>query len=271
VSAASSDKPRIRAWWIVGGAVIGAAAIVGAVGLVWRGFSPAPTPATPGASCTIGNDRLQCADSSTASLCRDGKWVTMPCRGPSGCTDWDAGPECDDDFGQAGEPCRVGISGDNLACTTDRLSELTCLAGTWALARTCKGAKKCIITGTTPNCDDSLGDVGDPCVASASESNFACATNKTMEVVCDAPSKTLQPSITCRGPKGCWVDRVDSSKVYCDQSMARIGDKCGPVDNQSCSVDAKQELKCSPQLTWQKQRDCKKAGCKIKNSEVVCD
>jgi len=113
-----------------------------------------------------------------------------------------------------------------------------------------------------------MGDVGDPCVVSASDTNFACATNKTMEVVCDASSKTLQPSVTCRGPKGCWVDR---GKVYGDQSMARIGDKCGPVDSQSCSEDVKQELKCPPPLTWQKQRDCKKAGCKTKNGEVVCD
>jgi len=53
--------------------------------------------------------------------------------------------------------------------------------------------------------------------------------------------------------------------------MARVGEKCRPVDNHSCSEDATQELKCSPQFTWIKQRDCKHGGCKIKSNEVYCD
>jgi hypothetical protein len=216
----------------------------------------------------IGNNKFQCTDPSAALLCRNGKWVNMPCRGPKGCTGSGSFQQCDDDLATAGEACMMAISGDNLACGIDKLSELTCVTGTWKLTRTCKGPKHCSITGTIINCDDTMGDVGDLCTVDQGDDNYGCSTDKKIEVVCDAATNKFQPSNTCRGPKGCWIE---NNRVFCDQAMARIGDKCRPVDNHSCSEDATQELKCSPQFTWIKQRDCKHSGCKIKSSEVYCD
>ena len=99
---------------------------------------------------------------------------------------------------------------------------------------------------------------GSPCV---SNGKYQC-TDPATALLCQGSKMVTMP---CRGPKGCWID---NNRVYCDQNMARIGDKCRPVDNHSCSEDSTQELKCSPQFTWIKQHDCKHSGCKIKNSEV---
>jgi hypothetical protein len=222
---------------------------------------------TPGSPC-VSNGKYQCTDPGAALLCQSGKMVNMPCRGPKGCSGMGMSSQCDDDFAMPGEACMMAVSGDNLACGTEKVTELTCVAGSWKLTRTCKGPKKCTITGTMINCDDSMGDVNDPCTVEAGDNNYGCTTDKKIEVVCDASSSKFLPSNTCRGPKGCYIE---SDKVFCDQSMARLGDKCRPVDNHSCSEDATQELKCSPQFTWIKQRDCKHSGCKIKSSEVYCD
>jgi hypothetical protein len=216
----------------------------------------------------IGNNKFQCSDPSNALLCANGKWTPMPCRGPRGCTGTGMSQRCDDDIAQAGDACLMESGGDNLACSADKLTELTCVANTWKMTRTCKGPKKCVITGTILNCDDSMGDVGDPCVVEAGENNYGCSSDKKIEVVCDAATSKFQLSQACRGPNGC---HIEGTSVYCDRSMARIGEKCRPVDNHSCSEDATQELKCSPQFTWIKQRDCKHSGCKIKNSDVYCD
>ena len=223
---------------------------------------------TPGAPCMIGNNKFNCTDPLTALLCQNGKWVTMPCRGPKGCSGSGTFQRCDDDLAQAGDACMMEASGDNIACSLDKVSELTCVAGVWKLTRTCKGPKKCTLIGTTFNCDDSMGDVNDPCVVESGENNYGCSTDKKIEVVCDAASSKFLLSQACRGPNGC---HIEGTGVFCDRSMARAGEKCRPVDNHSCSEDATQELKCSPQFTWIKQRDCKHAGCKIKSESVYCD
>jgi hypothetical protein len=59
--------------------------------------------------------------------------------------------------------------------------------------------------------------------------------------------------------------------VHCDFSFAREGEACRPADNHACSEDARGEMKCSPQLKWAKQRDCKRAGCRVKGNEIWCD
>jgi len=250
-----------RVWHRIAGAVFAVSLVV--ILSQCKGLKP-----TAGAPCMIGNNKFQCTDPSAALLCQGGKWVNMPCRGPRGCTGMGTSQRCDDDLAQAGEACMMEASGDNLACGTDKTTELTCVAGTWKTTRTCKGPKKCVITGTIINCDDSMGDVGDPCAVEAGDGNYGCTVDKKVEVVCDATSSKFQISNACRGAKGCWIE---NNLVHCDNSAARLGEKCRPVDNHSCSEDATQELKCSPQFTWIKQRDCKHGGCKVKSSEVYCD
>lgn len=221
---------------------------------------------TPGGPC-VTNNKYQCTDPSSALLCQNGKLVAMACRGPKGCRGTGASSSCDDDLSQEGDACMQSLN-ENYSCSLDHTKELICKDGKFAVARTCKGPKKCAVNGDLINCDDSMGDVGDVCRAEAGDANYGCTTDKKIEVVCDAATSKFQPSNTCRGPKGCYIE---NERVYCDQSMARVGDKCRPVDNHSCSEDATAELKCSPQFSWMLQRACKHSGCKIKSNEVYCD
>jgi hypothetical protein len=215
----------------------------------------------------VSNGKLQCVDPSTALLCQNSKLVNLPCRGPRGCRGMGTSSTCDDDLSLEGDACQQTLN-DNYSCSVDHTKELLCKSGVFTTVRTCKGPKKCTVTGDMINCDDSLADVGDLCVVDPGDANYGCSTDKKIEVVCDGTTSKFQSSNTCRGPKGCFVE---NEHVFCDQAMARIGDKCRPVDNHSCSEDSTQELKCSAQFVWAKQRDCKKDGCKIKNNEVYCD
>jgi hypothetical protein len=212
-------------------------------------------------------NKYVCSDERSALLCRDGKRVPMPCRGPKGCAGTGDASKCDDDLAAAGDVCAMTLN-ENYACTLDHGSEVKCKDGVFGVVRTCRGPKKCAVNGDLINCDDSLGNVGDPCVAEVSDSNYACSTDKKLETVCDASTSSFQPSNSCRGLKGCYIE---NERVYCDQSNAREGDICRPVDNHSCSEDASVELQCSPQRTWKLQRPCLRNGCKIKNQEVYCD
>ncbi|HEY8038848.1 MAG TPA: hypothetical protein VIF15_03610 [Polyangiaceae bacterium] len=221
---------------------------------------------TPGSAC-VSNGKFQCVDPTSALLCQSGKTVAMPCRGPNGCQGLGAASTCDDDLAMEGDACQQTLN-ENYACQVDHTKELICKDGKFAVARTCKGPKKCSVALNEINCDDSQADIGDTCVAEPGDANYACSTDKKFEVVCEAASSKFVVSNTCRGSKGCWIT---DNTVHCDQTMAREGDQCRPVDNFSCSEDAKQELKCTAQFKWVKHRDCKHDGCKIKGSDVYCD
>ncbi len=221
---------------------------------------------TPGGPC-VTNNKYMCNDPSSAMLCQNGKYVNMPCRGPRGCRGMGASSMCDDDLAAEGDVCLQTLN-ENWSCTTDHNKELICKDGKFAVARTCKGPKRCSISAEVVSCDDSVADIGDQCIAEPGDANYGCSTDKKQEIVCDAASSKFQPSASCRGPKGCWIE---GDSVHCDKSMARAGEKCRSVDDHTCSEDAMNELKCTPQLTWAMQRPCKHNGCKIKFNEVFCD
>lgn len=227
---------------------------------------------TAGGKC-VSNGKYLCTDTTTALICQGGVYATMPCHGPRGCTGIGNNSSCDDDLGQEGETCAMGVGGDNLACGVDHARELICTLNKWTMARTCKGPKKCSVKhlGSTEeiDCDDSFADVGDLCKVEAGDNNYGCTTDKKVEVECDAASTKFIAYQGCRGQKGCFID--NANMVHCDQTAAREGDPCHPVDNHSCNEDATSELKCSPQFKWIKQKDCKHDGCKIKSNEVYCN
>jgi hypothetical protein len=230
--------------------------------LLWSCKRPAP-----GGPCTsIG--KYQCADAVSALLCQGGTIVSMPCRGPRGCQGQGTQNSiCDDDLAQEGDPCQQTLN-ENYSCSTDHAKELVCKDGKFQTRRTCKGPKRCSITATTLNCDDSMADVGDNCVPESGDANFACSIDKKIEIQCDAATSKFIASNACRGPRGCWID---GTAVQCDTSFGREGDPCRPVDHRACNEDARSELKCSPQMKWVKHKDCKREGCKVKGSMTYCD
>jgi hypothetical protein len=218
---------------------------------------------TAGGKCTT-NGKYSCSDPSSAMLCQDNVYVSIPCRGPHGCVGTGGGSQCDDDLAQVGDACMMTLN-QNYACSTDHKKELICQSGKFAEVRSCKGPKACTVMGETLHCDDSLADMGDPCVEEPGDANYACSTDKLMEVVCK--SSKFEQSNSCRGTKGCWIQ---GESVHCDNTFAREGEICRPVDDYSCSEDATALMRCSPQMKWAKKRDCKRDGCKIKGHEVIC-
>jgi hypothetical protein len=219
----------------------------------------------PGDKC-VNNGKFTCMDPSTAMLCQAGTIVTMPCRGPTGCQGMGPGSQCNDDLGQAGEPCLAGVGGENYACTTDMKGELVCTGGKWTVNSTCKGPRGCKVAGEIIHCDDDFADIGDACLSSASDANYSCTPDKKTIVVCQQ-NKFVEWE-GCHGPKGC---HIESDNVYCDSAMATEGDMCRHPDRFACADDSKSMMKCSPQFKWAKQQDCKRQGCKIRGNEVICE
>jgi hypothetical protein len=234
-------------------------AILGLVVLLGPGCK-----AKPGDKCTA-NGRFTCMGPTGGLLCQAGVVVPLPCRGPKGCRSPGAVAECDDDLAEEGDNCAMTVN-ENYSCSTDHKKELVCTGGKFVVRRTCKGAGACAINGETIHCDDSVADIGDACVEEAGDANYACSVDKTSEIVCKA--NVFDISNSCRGPKGCWIER---EMVHCDASFAREGEICRPVDNHACSEDAKSELRCSPQFKWVKKRECRREGCKVKGNELFCE
>lgn len=218
----------------------------------------------PGDKCSTPG-KYTCVDTASALLCSSGTVVTLPCRGPHGCQGKGAASQCDDDLALEGDICQTTLNED-WSCSTDHKRELLCKDGKFQVARACKGPKSCQIQGNEIDCDDSMADVGDVCIEEPGDANYGCSLDKQTEVVCK--SGKFQASNSCRGLKGC---SIDGNTVSCDQSIAHEGELCRPVDNYSCSADAKVMLTCSPTMKWIKAKDCKKSGCRVKGHEVSCD
>jgi hypothetical protein len=224
----------------------------------------------PGGSCR-SNGKIRCEDPTTALLCRNSVIVAIPCRGQQGCKGPAGGDGvCDDDLAQEGDPCQDTLN-ENFACSTDHAKELLCKDGKFVVASTCKGPKKCSVVmsalSTTIHCDDSMADLGDPCRPEPGDANYACSTDKKVEVQCDAATSKFVAASGCRGPRGCFIE---GDSVQCDSTYAREGDPCRHVDRVACSEDAKSELKCSPQMKWISRRPCKRDGCRVKGSDLFC-
>ena len=219
----------------------------------------------PGDKCT-SSGKFACTDSTNALLCQSGTIVAMSCRGPHGCTGVGSSSQCDDDLAVAGEPCLMGAGGENYACTMDKKAELVCTAGKWVVNSTCKGPGSCAVTGNMVHCDDDFADIGDPCVSNASDANYSCTPDKRVEVVCKA-NKFVEAQ-GCLGPKGC---HIENSNVYCDITMANVGDMCRQVDSRSCTTDGKTMTRCTAQLRWAAQQSCPHNGCRFKGGGLYCD
>jgi hypothetical protein len=219
----------------------------------------------PGDKCTP-NDASTCDDTTSGLVCVEGTVVSMPCRGPEGCTGTGPSFQCDDALGVEGEPCRIPPSGmSNVACTIDNKQLLGCEAGRWKLVSGCKGPKGCKISGVTVQCDDDVADLGDTCRTQANEENYACTPDKKQEVVCQG--NTFVSWRFCKGPLGC---HITNDTISCDSSFADEGDVCRVVDYRTCAANGKSLLRCSPQFKWTKAKDCTKDGCKVEGNSIYC-
>lgn len=79
--------------------------------------------ASPGAPCDSSG--FLCNDNVTALECQLGKWVALPCRGPTGCQRDGNTIKCDMSANLEGDACASSAVGSGL-CTTDGKATLEC-------------------------------------------------------------------------------------------------------------------------------------------------
>jgi hypothetical protein len=102
-----------------------------------------------GEPCSQGKAHYACsAEGPNRLVCSAGRWkLANTCRGPKGCEARSSLVACDDSIAQAGAPCLK--EGDS-ACSVDGKAVLTCKAGTFGQATTCRG--RCVAQGLNVRC-----------------------------------------------------------------------------------------------------------------------
>jgi hypothetical protein len=78
-----------------------------------------------------------CSNEKEALECRDNAWRTLPCKGPSGCTEAAGSIQCDMTGSAEGDACAASAEGRGL-CTTDGKAVLECRMGTLVLVKQCR-------------------------------------------------------------------------------------------------------------------------------------
>jgi len=88
-------------------------------------------------------------ESTTAALeCKVGAWVSLPCKGPGGCTRNGDTVKCDMSGNVEGDACASTAEGKGL-CTSDGLGTLECRDGKLVKTNTCRS---CTVTGDQVIC-----------------------------------------------------------------------------------------------------------------------
>jgi hypothetical protein len=168
-----------------------------------------------------------------------------------------------------GQKCSAGQ-----ATCVDAHNALACGTDSTFAAVPCKGPQGCQQDRSTKKvqCDDSIADEGDGCMASQAE-NWACSVDKKKALICEDGKFKL--NYQCRGPKACqikhdWLKMQDT--VECDTHLQAKGDPCQKPGTFACSADYKTMLQCKDGK-FDLYRYCRGAqGCTVKESgDFNCD
>jgi hypothetical protein len=213
---------------------------------------------------SVAPDKLVCFDAKYALHCVKTTYEIIPCKGPKGCHDGKTQAACDDNIAAEGDPCLPDGNEPNVACAPDHKAELLCKDKKFQLAKTCRGASGCAISAAGKvECDATLAHTGDAC----DQGSFACRVDHEMLLECKGGMFT--PNSSCHGPKGCAVNAT-SHKAECDDSLANLGEPCDPANEERCSVDKKEVLRCTAGK-YAKKKDCPKHGCAAKGTDLTCE
>jgi hypothetical protein len=163
-----------------------------------------------------------------------------------------------------GDKC---VSNGKFQCT-DPSTALLCANG-MLVNMPCRGPNGCQGLGPGSQCDDDLGQVGEPCLNGSGGENYACGTDMKSQLVCT--SGKWATNSTCKGPGGC---KVTGNLVHCDDDFADIGDQCqsnASDANYSCTPDKKAMVVCTANkfTMWEVCKGPK--GCHIESNLVYCD
>ncbi len=205
-----------------------------------------------GGSCK--GSESSCFDKKTALSCQGGKFVSVSCAGPLGCTKFQEHANCDTSVANEGDLC-MGDGEDEYACSPDRKRAVVCKSGKYERYLECRGKGRCSVLGHTISCDTSVAAKGDPC---KSQGTVACTEDQKMMLTCRDGKFDLYRY--CRGMYGCFMKGESPS---CDETLSMEGDPCGIPGQVVCNVDGSSELVCQ-NGSFGRSRSCKK-GCRVTN------
>ena len=109
-------------------------------------FAAACGGANAGDACD--KNGFLCADATAALECKAGVWVSLPCRGPTGCTRVSDTIKCDMTQNNAGDNCASTAEGKGL-CNSIGTATLECRQGVLVQTNTCK---TCSVSGDQVIC-----------------------------------------------------------------------------------------------------------------------
>jgi hypothetical protein len=157
----------------------------------------------------------------------------------------------------AGAPC--DRAKDAYACTTDHAQVVVCDARRWRVAGKCGGAEHCVSTRTKLACDETLADVGAPCIT---EGDTACASDGAALLAC--VHGVMSETSRCRGAKGC---AVLAGTPTCDRTTAEAGDRCDAEGEAACAPNREAIVECRSHVMVQ----TTVCHCRASGTEVRCE
>jgi hypothetical protein len=147
---------------------------------------------------------IRCLDPKTELACQKGTFIAAPCKGPMGCREDGKHLTCDATGNAEGDPCSLDDEGA-AQCIGDK-QRVTCRSGHYTLDF-CRGPGGCRLEEGSVRCDQSIGQIGDPCHGSTN----ACSPDKKSVLSCHGDR--LATAATCPGEGGC---SVTDRQVDCD-------------------------------------------------------
>lgn len=221
-----------------------------------------------GEACTA-TDAIACESAANVLACVGGKWASIPCGGPTGCTDTSTGTFCDLTAAKAGQACPPWAE-NNTLCQAAPSALLTCGTGTWQTTKTCSscssatGAAVCVPGGgggsdggfvcSKDTCTGCCLNA-QTCITAATAS--ACGTAGAACVDCGS-GKKCDESFQCVVLAGCNAANCTDgccADGQCKRAPLSPTDKaCGPLGG-SCTDCSVLGLVCNPTL-----RSCQKTS-----------
>jgi hypothetical protein len=136
------------------------------LGLAINALGACDSKPKQGGKCDLADQDklLACADETSALRCSNLRLTKTPCRGPAGCSSA-AAATCDRSLAAVGDPCEDRSATE--VCSVDRKRALVCSDGVFVEARPCAGPKGCDPASGVVACDQSIGEVGQPCTGRA--------------------------------------------------------------------------------------------------------
>jgi hypothetical protein len=212
-----------------------------------------------GAPCSGPADGARCIDANTSLVCSEGRLVTVPCRGASGCSENSESVRCDSTVASKGDRCDEGT----FSCSVDAKARLRCVNGRFEPESACLGDDGCTVAGQVTNCDTSKAESGADC---DKDGTLACSIDGAKMLVCQG--KTWVDGSGCR--KGCRrIGNAQTGMVECEEELGTLRGPCSPDGALACEKNGKALLSCE-QGRYELKKQCE-AGCVAAGFTVQCD